>query len=198
MIRPWICVIKRDFSLSWKVTISLFFVGILFGIFIGVSLTPKTQPANQIPNPEEPAIDGVYFSPRGGCENQVINWINKANSSIHVLIYSFTLDSVGNALIEALDRHIEVKIVFEKGQIGQSSEYQRLRNSAVDVRNDTNPSYMHDKIMIVDGKVVLTGSFNWSNNAENENNENLLIITSTSLATTYENEFQKIWNTPSS
>jgi phosphatidylserine/phosphatidylglycerophosphate/cardiolipin synthase-like enzyme len=198
MIRPWICVIKRDGNLSWKATISLFFVGILFGIFIGVSLTPKTQPANQIPNPEEPAIDGVYFSPRGGCENQVINWINKANSSIHVLIYSFTLDSVGNALIEALDRHIEVKIVFEKGQIGQSSEYQRLRNSAVDVRNDTNPSYMHDKIMIVDGKVVLTGSFNWSNNAENENNENLLIITSTSLATTYENEFQKIWNTPSS
>jgi len=194
MIRPSICVIKRDFSLSWKATISLFFIGILFGIFIGVSLTPKTQPANQIPNPEEPAIDGVYFSPRGGCENQVINWINKANSSIHVLIYSFTLDSVGNALIEALGRHIEVKIVFEKGQIGQSSEYQRLRNSAVDVRNDTNPSYMHDKIMIVDGKVVLTGSFNWSNNAENENNENLLIIASTSLATTYENEFQKIWN----
>jgi phosphatidylserine/phosphatidylglycerophosphate/cardiolipin synthase-like enzyme len=154
----------------------------------------NTTPANQIPNPEEPAIDGVYFSPRGGCENQVINWINKANSSIHVLIYSFTLDSVGNALIEALGRHIEVKIVFEKGQIGQSSEYQRLRNSAVDVRNDTNPSYMHDKIMIVDGKIVLTGSFNWSNNAENENNENLLIITSTSLATTYENEFQKIWN----
>lgn len=194
MIRPSICVIKRDFSLSWKATISLFFIGILFGIFIGVSLTPKTQPANQVPNPEEPAIDGVYFSPRGGCENQVINWINKANSSIHVLIYSFTLDSVGNALIEALGRHIEVKIVFEKGQIGQSSEYQRLRNSAVDVRNDTNPSYMHDKIMIVDGKVVLTGSFNWSNNAENENNENLLIIASTSLATTYENEFQKIWN----
>jgi phosphatidylserine/phosphatidylglycerophosphate/cardiolipin synthase-like enzyme len=194
MTRPSICVIKRDFSLSWKVTIALFFIGILFGIFIGVSLTPKTQPANQIPNPEEPAIDGVYFSPRGGCENQVINWINKANSSIHVLIYSFTLDSVGNALIEAHGRHIEVKIVFEKGQIGQSSEYQRLRNSAVDVRNDTNPSYMHDKIMIVDGKVVLTGSFNWSNNAENENNENLLIIASTSLATTYENEFQKIWN----
>ena len=194
MTRPSICVIKRDFSLSWKATISLFFIGILFGIFIGVSLTPKTQPANQIPNPEEPAIDGVYFSPRGGCENQVIDWINKANSSIHVLIYSFTLDSVGNALIEALGRHIEVKIVFEKGQIGQSSEYQRLRNSAVDVRNDTNPSYMHDKIMIVDGKVVLTGSFNWSNNAENENNENLLIIASTSLATTYENEFQKIWN----
>jgi phosphatidylserine/phosphatidylglycerophosphate/cardiolipin synthase-like enzyme len=136
----------------------------------------------------------VYFSPRGGCENQVINWINKANSSIHVLIYSFTLDSVGNALIEAHGRHIEVKIVFEKGQIGQSSEYQRLRNSAVDVRNDTNPSYMHDKIMIVDGKIVLTGSFNWSNNAENENNENLLIIINTSLATTYENEFQKIWN----
>ena len=194
MTRPSICVIKRDGNLSWKATISLFFIGILFGIFIGVSLTPKTQLTNQVPNPEEPAIDRVYFSPRGGCENQVINWINKANSSIHVLIYSFTLDSVGNALIEALGRHIEVKIVFEKGQIGQSSEYQRLRNSAVDVRNDTNPSYMHDKIMIVDGKIVLTGSFNWSNNAENENNENLLIITSTSLATTYENEFQKIWN----
>jgi phosphatidylserine/phosphatidylglycerophosphate/cardiolipin synthase-like enzyme len=54
---------------------------------------------------------------------------------------------------------------------------------------------MHDKVMIVDEKVVLTGSYNWSAHAENENNENLVVIISENLASIYENEFQKIWNT---
>ena len=56
----------------------------------------------------------VYFSPNGGCEKKLIYWFNKANFSIHIMIYSFTLDNISEALIAAHKRGIEVKVVFEK------------------------------------------------------------------------------------
>jgi len=137
---------------------------------------------------------GIYFSPNGGCESQVIKWIRRANKTIHILIYSFTLDSVSDALIEAYNRGVEVKVVFEKGQITKYSEYQKLKAAGIMVRNDTNSGYMHDKVMIIDGIIVLTGSFNWSARAEGRNNENLIIIRSIYVATVYEEEFYRIWN----
>lgn len=136
---------------------------------------------------------GIYFSPKGGCANQVVNWINRANRTIHVLIYSFTLDSIGDALINAYKRGVEVKVVFEKDQITEYSEYQKMRAVGIEVRNDTNPEYMHDKVMIIDGMIVFTGSFNWSANAEEKNNENLIVIRSTRIAGVYEGEFERVW-----
>lgn len=137
---------------------------------------------------------GVYFSPKGGCENQILYWINRANVSIQILIYSFTLDSIGNALVKAHDGGIEVQVVFEKSQVTSYSEYQKLKAAGIMVRNDTNFKSMHNKIMVVDGLVVLTGSFNWSENGEKYNDENIIVINSARVATIYEEEFIKIWN----
>ena len=139
-------------------------------------------------------ILGVYFSPKGGCENVILNWIKSANKSIHVLIYSFTLDSISKELISAYRRGVDVKVVFEKSQISQSSEYQKLREAGVPVRNDTNPRYMHNKVMIIDGEIVFTGSCNWSTNAEKYNNENLIVIKSREIAKVFEREFEEIWS----
>lgn len=139
-------------------------------------------------------ILGVYFSPKGGCKDTLISWINRANISIHILIYSFTLDQIGEALIEAYRRGIDIKVVFEKDQVTKDSEYWRLKEAGIPVRNDTNPRLMHNKIMIVDGEVVITGSYNWSKSAEEWNNENLIIIRSRDVAKIYEEEFERIWS----
>jgi len=137
---------------------------------------------------------GVFFSPKGGCENEVLYWISRANESIHILIYSFTLDSIGDALLEARDRGIEVRVVFEEDRISQYSEYQKLKDAGITVRIDTNSRSMHHKVLIVDGILVLTSSFNWSDNGENYNNENLIVIESSYVATIYEGEFTEIWD----
>jgi len=139
-------------------------------------------------------ILGVYFSPKGRCEEELLYWINRANASIHVLIYSFTLDSLSDALIEAHNRGVDVKVVFEKQQITEHSEYQKLKAAGISVRNDTNSKLMHNKVMIVDGIIVITGSYNYSASAENYNNENMIIILSDYIAGIYEKEFEKIWN----
>lgn len=138
-------------------------------------------------------VVGVYFSPDGGCEAQVLYWIGRANTSIHVLIYSFTLDSIGEALVEAHDRGLDVKVVFEKSQVSQYSEYWRLSDAGVQVRNDTNSRFMHNKIMIVDDAIVLTGSLNYSESGINRNDENLIVIKSGDVASLYANEFNRVW-----
>lgn len=141
------------------------------------------------------SILGVYFSPKGGCASTVIQWLGRANSTVHVLIYSFTLDQIGDAILATYRRGVDVKIVFEKQQVTQYSELFRLAAAGVHVRNDTNPGSMHHKVAIIDGYIVLIGSFNWSAAGENDNNENLLVIRSADLAATLEREFQRIWTT---
>ncbi len=108
-------------------------------------------------------------------------------------MYSFTLDSIADALIRARNRGIGVKVVMEKSQVGKGSEYERLRNAGIEVRLDKNTDLMHNKFMIVDGKIVATGSFNWSKHAHEKNDENLLIIYSEELAQKYREEFLEIW-----
>lgn len=166
-------------------------VGLIAGLFLGLPIGLSIS--MNVYRVEEPQVMEIYFSPNGGCEDSVLTWIGKANSSIHILIYSFTSDTVGDALLRATERVVEVKVVFEKSQISEYSEYQRLRDAGVEVRNDTNSRLMHNKVMIVDGIVVLTGSFNWSSSAQNYNDENLVVLRSRPVANSYEIKFQMIW-----
>jgi len=175
-------------------------VGALIGheYAVQVEVLPLQQRVAEL---EGAVIDGelsvldLRFSPRGGAASQVSYWISRANRSVHVLIFSFTLDDIGDALLDAHGRGIDVRVVFEKGQVSRYSEYFRLAAAGVPVRNDTNPDHMHNKVAIVDGHIVLTGSFNWSASAEDDNNENLIVIRSAELAAAYESEFQRIWST---
>jgi phosphatidylserine/phosphatidylglycerophosphate/cardiolipin synthase-like enzyme len=177
--------------MRWKATLFLLAVVFLFGVYAGATAFSGTQ----VERVAESVVSGVYFSPNGGCEDQIVSWIGKANSSVHILIYSFTLDRIRDALIQAHGRNVQVEVVFEQNSLNDAgNEYQNLKNAGIAVRADGNSAYMHDKIMVVDGKVVLTGSYNWSPQAENENNEDLVVITSDNVASIYESEFQKIWN----
>lgn len=142
----------------------------------------------------ETEILGLYFSPYGGAASQVIDWIDRANETIHVLIYSFTNDDVGDAVVRAHQRGIEIQVVFERSQVSQYSEYMKLRTVGIEVKNDTNSGLMHHKVAIIDGYIILTGSFNWSAAAEERNNENFMVIKSENLATTFEEEFQRVWS----
>lgn len=135
------------------------------------------------------------FSPGGSCSSLVVKWINRANSSVHVLIYSFTLTDITNALIAAKNRGIQVKIVMERSNANErGSEYQALKNAGVDIRLDTSSGLLHDKVAIIDGRIILTGSFNYSASANLDNNENLVVIDNTAWSSAFETQFQRIYN----
>ncbi|MFH1240142.1 MAG: phospholipase D family protein [Candidatus Diapherotrites archaeon] len=154
------------------------------GEFTG--LTPKPV-AVQI------QTETVYLCPEDACANELEALIDSADSQIHAAVYSFTLDSLGDALVRAHERGVKVSIVLEKDQISQYSEFDKLVNAGIDARIDSNPASMHNKFAIIDSEIVATGSFNWSQNADTKNDENLLILRSKELSAQYELEFQEIF-----
>ena len=138
------------------------------------------------------------FSPGGRCDRVVIKYINAANQSIHIVIYSFTMANIKDALVAAKRRGVEVKLVCDKSQWSvQSSQCPQLAN-VIDVRKSSNTYLTHDKFMVVDGRYVLTGSYNWTQAAtgyesNQGNDENLIAISDMTIASSYDQQFQRIY-----
>lgn len=141
-------------------------------------------------------VDGVrienYFGSEDHVLEKIINVVNTADTSIHFMIFSFTSDDLGEALISEAEKGITVEGIFEtRGANTEASECRMLLNRGFDVRLDGNSSStFHHKVIIIDGEIVIFGSFNFSKNADESNDENLLIIYDKSLALAFEEQYQ--------
>lgn len=189
---------------STSLSLGLLLVGLMVGFGIGATMFVGSQtPITVTRESTMMSLNTIHpqdlletcFSPGGDCASRVVYWIGRANSSIHILIYSFTLNAIGDALVQAKQRGIDVKIVWDKSNWNASgSEYQKLKDSGIEVRVDYRHGLLHDKVAIIDQHIIITGSFNWSQAANQENRENLIVIDGQTWAQDYEQQFQQIWN----
>lgn len=136
-----------------------------------------------------------YFSPDDGSAQRMSELLNNASESIHFLAYSFTNDEFGQILIQKAAKGLDVSGVMDEEQVNsnQGTEYDPLSQAGIDVRLDGNPDSMHHKVFIIDGKVVILGSYNFSMNAEENNDENTLILFDQPIAELYLSEFQRVY-----
>ncbi len=126
----------------------------------------------------------VYFCPEDDCQSHVIDVLESAKSSIHFMTFSFTDDEIGDVLVEKKNR-IDVRGVFDPRK-DKYSEYERL--------NDVSKiQKVHHKVFIIDGNTVVTGSYNPSRNANERNDENVIIIRDPQIAQQFEKEFQRLF-----
>ncbi len=150
------------------------------------------------PNPMV-TVDGfpveVYFSPDDGVLEHLIQVVRDAQTSINFLAFSFTADTLAQAMIEKSRAGVAVRGVFDSDQIdsNQGGDYDWMANTGLDVRRDSLPGQMHNKIIIIDDRVVVTGSYNFSNSAERRNDENIVIIHDPQTAGLYRAEFEAIF-----
>jgi len=136
----------------------------------------------------------VFFCPEDNCSTQLISHIDSAQEEIVIAIYSFTLDGVVDALANARERGVSVRVIFDYQQAsGQYSEDETLIDRGVAVKIKKGSGLMHNKFTVIDGKKVLTGSFNYSNNGDTKNDENLVLIISEEIAKQYLAEFEELW-----
>lgn len=166
-------------------------------MFMADQFGPKS-PANT-PYPQL-TVEGtpleVYFSPDDGVAAHVVQLIGKAQQSIYFMAYSFTSDAIGAAMLERAGAGVTVAGVFEETQVASNTgdEYDRLRQAGLDVRLDGNPRNMHHKVIIIDEQIVITGSYNFSQSAEKNNDENLLVIHNPLIASQFLDEFRKVFS----
>lgn len=136
----------------------------------------------------------VYFSPRGGAQAGVLDAILSARKSIRVSAFIFSSAPMAEALAAAKKRGVDVEAVLDGPRTDKaSSKASILTDAGIGVYVDRfhQKGNYHNKTMIIDEKRVLTGSFNFSPKAENNNAENLLIIDSPELAALYLEEYAK-------
>ena len=132
-----------------------------------------------------PPID-IYFSPKGGAADAVVRALDAAKQTVFVQAYSFTNKAIAEALLHAHQRGIVVHVILDKSVIkDRYSEADFVANSGISVLIDAKHPIAHNKIMIIDGEVVITGSFNFTKQAEEHNAENLLVIHDRGLAERY-------------
>ena len=146
------------------------------GLFLCGLLSRTTGAENVVAGRKGCTVD-VLFSPDGGCEDRIIEEIEGAKKAIRVQMYFFTSKPITEALIEAHKRGIKVEIILDKSQ--QKMTYGRfrvLRRAGISVYFDSEHAIANNKIMLIDRRTVITGSYNFTKAAEEKNAENVLII----------------------
>ena len=153
--------------------------------------------AKTLPHPEV-IVDGARirtcFSPKGGCADLIVDTIGReASQSLYFMAFSFTHDGIGKAVVDKQKAGVSVVGVFEStGSQTPFSEYGTMKSAGLEVYTDGNPWAMHHKVIIVDGRLVIAGSFNFSANADKDNDENLLIIEDGDIASAFKAEFDRV------
>ncbi len=136
------------------------------------------------------------FSPRGSTQNHVIAAINASKKTITAAIFSFYSLPVAEALIEAAKRGVDVQMVVDKVQASQSPVIKYVLENGVKLRlsRGHNKGVMHHKYSVMDEKLLMTGSFNWSNNAQMNNFENMFYTTSGHYIKGFTQEFNEVYD----
>jgi phosphatidylserine/phosphatidylglycerophosphate/cardiolipin synthase-like enzyme len=124
----------------------------------------------------EPAIT-AHFSPKGGCTATIVSEVSAARSEVLVMAYSFSCPDIANALIAASQRGVKVVVLLDRTNEKETySELGDLGRHGVEVWIDACHAIAHNKVIVIDRRTVITGSFNFTRQAEHENAENLLVL----------------------
>jgi len=163
----------------WRVRLS----AILLGVALALAPAPRAAP-------DEPAWH-VYFSPNHGATKAVVDALAAAKETVLVQAYSFTSAPIAKALVEAHARGVDVQVILDQKETGSRySSADFVAHAKIATLIDGAHAIAHNKVMVIDGQAVITGSFNFTTAAEQRNAENLLVIHDRALAARYTANWQ--------
>lgn len=146
----------------------------------------------------------IHFSPNEGVNSFLTKVIDDTKKNLDIMMYSFTSEKLAKAVVRAHKRGVVVRVLLDETQAGgQHSQDEFLIKNGVKVRIENQEGSLHNKVTIVDGKMVITGSYNWTTSAEEKNQENIIIFTvedDEEAVMKYQERFETLWhlNSPDS
>ena len=136
-----------------------------------------------------------YFSPGKDCLNRICRFISEARQRIDICVFTITDDRITQKIEEALRKGIHIRIISDNTKSeDRGSDLDRLKGTGIDCRFDKTSAHMHHKFAISDNDLLLNGSYNWTRSASTENNENILVSNNPKLVGSFQNEFNRLWN----
>lgn len=164
--------------------IFLFFFGVLTGFFVFYMTSSFTYPSSIV----------SLFSP--GSEQEVLDMINSARDEIQLEMYILSSDKVLDALVDAKLRGVNIRVILEKNVLSDENlnSYSTLQNAGIEVAwASENFKLTHSKFMIIDKRILLVGSHNFSRSALNFNREASVIIENNKVIEDFLSIFEHDW-----
>ena len=145
--------------------------------------------------PQPAEILAIYFTPPAGGASGLIKQIDGAKKSIKVMAYGFTATNLAEALVRAKRRGVDVGLVQdEKSAQNNRETLPILLAAGIEVRSDGKHAIQHNKVMLIDDDIVITGSYNFTKSAEKRNAENIMIVRSSYAARRYADNWKIHWD----
>lgn len=139
--------------------------------------------------------DEVYFSPGKSCRAAILNQIQSASNTLDICVFTISDDFIADALVYAHKRHLKVRIITDNDKSeDKGSDIERFHKEGLAVKIDDTKHHMHHKFMVVDGKLAITGSYNWTRSAAKYNHENLLLTRDQAVVKAFRKEFADLWH----
>jgi cardiolipin hydrolase len=137
----------------------------------------------------------AYFSPGEACRQAIIHQIVQAKSQLKICVFTISDDQISEAILAAHKKGIDIRILTDNDKaFDVGSDIGKMSTAGVVIKIDNTANHMHHKFMIVDDRVLLTGSYNWTNSAARYNQENIIITRERELVKLFIKEFERLWN----
>lgn len=137
----------------------------------------------------------AWFSPRDNVFHRIVRALDATRQRADLAVFTITDDRITRAILDAHRRGVALRIVSDNDKAHDlGSDIGRLADAGVRVRIDRTPVHMHHKFAVFDGRLLLTGSYNWTRSANEENAENILLTEDETLVKAFAAEFEHCWN----
>ncbi|PNH11184.1 Mitochondrial cardiolipin hydrolase [Tetrabaena socialis] len=143
----------------------------------------------------------------GGCRRQhcdyahdatnltrFLDYLASAKSTLDICVFTITNDDIADVVLDCHRRGVKVRIITDNDQATTTgSDINKFRQAGIPVRQDNTPAHMHHKFAIIDGRLLMNGSFNWTRQAVTSNNENVTVLADVTLIKSFQAQFDKLW-----
>lgn len=126
---------------------------------------------------------------------ELIETLQGAEKSLDVCVFAFSCKELADTLINAHSNGVVVRVITDNEQsMVSGSQIERLRKKGIQVRIDNSAYFMHHKFALVDEKILINGSLNWTLQGVCGNQENVVIEENSEIVQPFLRHFERLWD----
>jgi len=161
--------------------------------------TSSSDGNSTIKDPLKGDINDALFFPdtdkKDGNNYEIfLQYLSSPKKTLDVCVFTITDDSAANILIDLHKKGVKVRVITDDDQsASQGSDVQTIKKAGVPTKMDSSPYHMHNKFAIIDGVLLLNGSYNWTTTANTKNNENMIVTNNKGLIKQFSSYYEELW-----
>lgn len=139
-------------------------------------------------------ISEVLFSPGDACRLRIQELLRKSQTTVDICVFTLTDDRIAESVMDTAARGVRTRIISDNDKsLDLGSDMHRLHAAGIQVRIDRTPNHMHHKFAVFDGKIVASGSYNWTRSAADDNEENIVVTNDQKIVRAFHAQFDRLW-----